>query len=178
MIGLTGVPTPAFNIDIDVSGVPLAYQSYFTAAAQRWQQVIVGDLPGLNVPGYGFVDDLHITASVTSIDGPGGILGQATPEYIRTSGGLPMPGLMNFDSYDMARMASNGTLLPTILHEMGHVLGIGSEWSYLGLASGSQYFGSHAVNAYQVLAGNGYLSSVPLETGGGSGTAGVHWSEL
>src|SRR5262249_23114472 len=39
------------------------------------------------------------------------------------------------------------------------------------------YFGSHAVNAYQVLAGNDYLSSVPLETGGGSGTAGVHWSE-
>src|SRR5262249_8686327 len=63
--GITGVPTPAFNIDIDVSRVPLAYQSYFTAAAQRWGQVIVGDLPGFNVPGYGFVDDLHITASVT-----------------------------------------------------------------------------------------------------------------
>src|SRR5262249_22085913 len=62
-------------------------------------------------------------------------------------------------------------------HEMGHVLGIGSRWSYFGLSGGSQYYGSHALNAYEVLAGNDYLSSVPLETGGGSRTAGVPWSE-
>ena len=47
--GLIGVPTPAFNIDVSYSG-DSAYQSIFMQAAQRWQQVITGDLPGFNVP--------------------------------------------------------------------------------------------------------------------------------
>ena len=80
--GRIGVPPSAFNIDVAYSGNQ-TYQSYFTAAAQRWQQVITGDLPGFNVPGYGFVDDLHITASVGRIDGRGGILGQTRVEYYR-----------------------------------------------------------------------------------------------
>jgi hypothetical protein len=174
--GLIGVPTSAFDIDVSYSGDP-AYQSYFTAAAQRWEQVIIGDLPGFDVPGYGFVDDLHITASVGGIDGPGGILGQANPEYYRVAGGQPITGFMTFDSADLAGMASNGTLLSVIEHEMGHVLGIGTMWSYDGLVSGSQYFGSHALLAYQLQSGNPSATSVPLETGGGPGTAGAHWSE-
>ena len=135
--GLIGVPTPAFDIDVAYSGDP-TYQSYFTAAAQRWQQVITGDLPGFNVPGYGFVDDLHITASVGSIDGRGGILGQTRVEYYRMAGGQPITAFMTFDSADLATMAANGTLFSVILHEMGHVLGLGQGiWSYDGLTSGS-----------------------------------------
>ena len=174
--GLIGVPASAFDIDVSYSGDP-AYQSYFTAAAQRWEQVITGDLPGFDVPGYGFVDDLHITASVSTIDGPGGILGQAGPEYYRVAGGQPITGLMTFDSADFANMASNGTLLSVIEHEMGHILGIGTMWGYDHLLSGSQYVGSHALLAYQLLSGNPSATSVPLETGGGPGTAGAHWSE-
>jgi hypothetical protein len=174
--GLIGIPTPAFNIDVSYSGDP-AYQSFFTAAAQRWEQVITGDLPGLVVPGYGFVDDLHITATVRAIDGVGGILGQASPEYYRTSGKIPITGVMTFDSADLANMASNGTLYSVILHEMGHVLGIGTMWDMFGLKSGSQYYGQNALDAYHLLTGTDSNPYVPLETTGGSGTAGVHWSE-
>jgi hypothetical protein len=159
-----------FNISVAYSGNS-AYQSYFVQAAQKWQQVITADLPDV-----GSIDDLLIAASVVSIDGVGGILGQAGPDAVRSgAGGLPYHGIMQFDSADIAAMAANGTLLSVITHEMGHVLGLGTLWSSFGLRSGSQYIGGGAVNAYHQLGGSG--STVPLETTGGSGTALVHWSE-
>ena len=169
--GVIGAAT--FDIAVNYTGDP-TYQSYFTAAAQRWQQVITGDLPDV-----GNIDDLQITANVKFIDGPGGILGQATPNLFRSAPSfLPYTGTMTFDSSDLANMASNGTLFYVILHEMGHVLGIGTLWSTLHLTagSGSQYIGQGALNAYHQL-GAGGAAFVPLETSGGSGTAGVHWSE-
>jgi hypothetical protein len=85
---------------------------------------------------------------------------------------------MNFDSADIVRMEAKGTLFEVILHEMGHVLGF-SGWffSMHGLASGNNYTGTIALNAYRDLTGNQSWSSVPLEDGGGSGTAGGHWEE-
>ena len=74
-------------------------------------------------------------------------------------------------------MFSNGTLLDVILHEMGHVLGIGTLWISKHLASGFNYTGANALAEYRILSGNPSATSVPLETTGGSGTAGAHWSE-
>jgi subtilase family serine protease len=168
-------PSLPFNISVAYLGSS-AYQSYFTQAAQRWQQVITTDLPDVASSLYGSIDDVLIHASVVSIDGAGGILGQAGPDQFRSgAGGLPYHGIMRFDSADLASMASNGTLLSVILHEMGHVLGLGTLWSSFGLRSGSSYIGGGAVNAYHQLGGQG--STVPLETTGGSGTALVHWSD-
>jgi subtilase family serine protease len=167
-------PSLPFNISVAYSGNS-AYQSYFTQAVGRWQQVITTDLPDVFSSLYGSIDDLLIHASVVSIDGVGGILGQAGPDQFRSgSAGLPYHGIMRFDAADMAAMAANGTLLSVIIHEMGHVLGLGTLWSSFGLRSGSQYIGGGAVNAYHQLGGSGFI---PLETTGGSGTALVHWSD-
>jgi subtilase family serine protease len=166
-------PLP-FNISVAYSGNS-AYQSYFTQAAQRWQQVITTDLPDVFSSLYGSIDDLLIHARVVPIDGVGRVLGEAGPDQFRPGAGLPYHGIMNFDSADIAAMASNGSLLSVIMHEMGHVLGLGTLWSSLGLRSGSSYVGGNAVNAYHQLGGSG--STIPLETGGGSGTALVHWSD-
>jgi 20S proteasome alpha/beta subunit len=173
--GIIGSTT--FDITVNYSGDP-TYQSYFTAAAQRWQQIITADLPDVDSATYGHIDDLLISASVTSIDGPGGILGQAGPDLFRSTGShLPYHGIMQFDSADLASLAANGELSYVILHEMGHVLGFGSSlWTADGLKIGSQYIGADAVNAYRQL-GSGPTNSVPLETTGGAGTAGSHWSE-
>ena len=38
---------------------------------------------------------------------------------------------MQFDVADMAKLISNGTLQSVVLHEMGHVLGIGTLWDTL-----------------------------------------------
>lgn len=155
------------------------YQSHFTAAAARWSEIITTDLPDVSTSTWGHIDDLLIQASVQWIDGRGGVLGQAAPTAFRTSsqGGLPYLGFMQFDSADLASMASAGTLRDVILHEMGHVLGLGGLWQARGLASGLNYIGAAGVAAYQSVTGNNSLTSVPIESTGGGGTRGVHWSE-
>jgi hypothetical protein len=85
---------------------------------------------------------------------------------------------MQFDSADLATMAANGTLYYVVLHEMGHVLGIGTLWNEFGLKSDFyNYVGQNALAEYRRISGNPSATSIPLETTGGSGTAGVHWSE-
>ena len=162
-----------FDISVNYTG-DQAYASYVQAAAQRWEEVIKADLPDVNSSQYGLIDDLRIEANVRFIDDVNGILGQAGPDLFRSGSSLPYHGVMTFDSADLATMANNGTLFSVILHEMGHVLGIGTLWTTLGLKNGFQYTGTNANNAYHQLGGTGY---VPLETTGGSGTAGSHWSE-
>ena len=171
--GIIGLP-PTFDITVHYTG-DSGYQSYFTAAAQRWSQVITADLPNVDDFQLGFIDDLLIDVDVHFIDGAGKTLGQSRADEFRSgSAGLPYHGTIELDSADLSTMASNGTLFSVILHEMGHVLGLGSLWSRFGLTVGSQYIGTNGVNAYHQLGGANF---VPLETGGGSGTALVHWSE-
>lgn len=131
-----------------------------------------------DVPDYNGVDDLEISASVVSIDGVSGALGQAGPTSLRPTTYLPYKGTMKFDSADMASMISDGTLTSVVTHEMGHVLGFGTLWDYLHLNTVfAQYTGANALAEYRTLSGNASASYVPLETGGGAGTADSHWSE-
>lgn len=162
-----------FNIALSYTG-DSAYLTYFQQARSLWENVITGDLPTANG-----IDDLQITASVSSIDGAGGVLGQASPSSLRASSRLPVAGSMQFDSADVAGMVSNGTFLRVVLHEMGHVLGIGSLWSSFGLNTTlGRYTGAHGIATYRSMSGgNSSATYVPLETTGGSGTQNVHWSE-
>ena len=167
-----------FDIVVQYTGDPL-YQSIFQTAADRWEQVIIADLPDVNSSQFGFVDDLRIDASVVAIDGVGNILGQAGPDEFRNASSLPYHGEMEFDSADVAAMYNNGTLYSVVLHEIGHILGLGTLWSWFGLINTNThtYTGAHALAEYRLLTGNSSASSVPLESGGGSGTRDAHWSE-
>lgn len=166
-------PATHFNITIDYSG-DAAYQTYFDQAKAIWENIITGDLTDV-----GAIDDLKITAQVSAIDGSGGILGSASPTYLRGSTNLPYEGQMQFDTADVASMVSNGTLLKVILHEMGHVLGLGTLWSTFGFnTTPGQYTGAHALAAYKAMSGGDLAATyVPLEDTGGAGTANVHWKE-
>eukprot|EP01026_Neomeris_dumetosa_P012015 TRINITY_DN142348_c0_g1_i1.p3 TRINITY_DN142348_c0_g1~~TRINITY_DN142348_c0_g1_i1.p3 ORF type:complete len:128 (+),score=12.79 TRINITY_DN142348_c0_g1_i1:28-411(+) len=108
-----------FNIEVLYTGIE-KYKQAFLDAAKRWELVITG-------PSY----TLFISASVTHIDGPGQILGQAGPDELAQINGkaLPIHGNMQFDSADVDMMVENGTFSSVILHEMGHVLGIGTLWN-------------------------------------------------
>ncbi len=82
---------------------------------------------------------------------------------------------------DLASMEANGTLRDVVLHEIGHVLGIGTLWQSLGLlvgagTSNSGFIGSRAVAEYNTLTG-GHFTSVPVENAGGRGTRDAHWRE-
>lgn len=169
----------------------------FTAAAGRWSGIIVGDLPSDRViaaPGDCFdnspamdevVDDVVIFATVDSIDGPGSILGGASPCWIRDAGSLTVVGGMVFDSADMVLLEGQGILEAVIVHEMGHVLGVGSLWEVVtpsllvGAGTTNPYFtGANGVFRFDISGGSTYPGTpVPVENTGGTGTADGHWRE-
>lgn len=171
-------PTGAFDIEIRFTG-NAQFQAAFEQAAARWEQVIVGDLSPVVSARLGLVDDLVIEASAIAIDGRGGILAQAGPREFRNSvTGLPFSGIMEFDTADLQQMASSGRLVGVIMHEMGHVLGLGTLWDQFGLKSDNfSYTGQNALAEYRRLSGNAAATFVPLENTGGAGTQGSHWRE-
>jgi len=174
----------AFRIDIVFPDKTLSstQQQAFRIAATRWSQIISADLPDVAINGR-TIDDLEITATAPFIDGPNGILGQAGPRAMRTSGTqLPYTGVMRFDSADLAMMESSGLLKNVILHEMGHVLGIGSLWEVRNLvdltdATNPLYVGTNGLREYRALTSSTTVTGVPVENTGGPGTAGSHWRD-
>ncbi|MCA9245531.1 MAG: choice-of-anchor L domain-containing protein [Planctomycetales bacterium] len=176
-------PVGDFQIDVNFTDNSLtpSQQAAFQNAANRWAQIITADIPDINVPGVGLVDDVLIDANAPSIDGPGGTLGQAGPTFLRPGSNLPARGIMQFDSADLAVLEASGQLVDVILHEMGHVLGIGTLWQTFGLITGAggpdpQYIGTGAVTEYNSIFGI-TSTSVPVENFGGPGTRDGHWRE-
>ena len=95
--------------------------------------------------------------------------------------------LMEFDVADLERLERRGTLEDVVLHEMGHVLGIGTIWSRLGLlrdpaseteAPDTHFTGPLAIEAFDEAGGTGYRGAkVPVENRGGPGSRNGHWRE-
>ncbi|WP_051935431.1 Ig-like domain-containing protein [Deinococcus sp. YIM 77859] len=187
-------PTPtadAFNITVIFpanSMLTAEQQAAFTAAASRWSRVIAAGLPDvanvrLSTGQTVTVDDVAIVASGVTIDGPGQVLGQAGPRQVRSGTSLPLWGEMQFDAADLASMEANGSLQGVILHEMGHVLGIGTLWDEFLNANASscvsatkvQYSGTNGLREYRNLGGQ--AAGVPVEDGYGTGTKCGHWKE-
>jgi hypothetical protein len=183
-----------YNICLDLkstSGQIESWMDSFSLARDRWEEVIVDDdgapiniAPSVGAPYIATelpdrVDDVYIAGSVVPVDGKGGILGMAGPTAIKidSNGNVhALAGVMKFDEADVQNMIKVGAWTNVILHEMGHVLGIGTLWKGNQLHSGSNdnYEGSEAKQAWKDMGCSGRL---PVETDGGSGTAGGHWDE-
>lgn len=173
-------PTGGFQITLTFSGLTASQITIFNQAAARWSQIITGDLPNATYQGQ-TVDDVLISASGVAIDGTGNVLGQAGPDAFRSGSFLPYHGTMEFDTADLASMQANGELFDVILHEMGHVLGIGTIWDTKGLLSGAGgsnplFTGAQATAAYNSIFGTS-AAGVPVENTGGGGTRDSHWRE-
>lgn len=162
-------------------------KSVFIASADYLASIIAEDVEDA-VDGAGNTyDDLVITADLDAIDGEGGVLGQAGPTGLRLGTGIPAVGEMTFDEADALAYYEGGQFDDIVLHEMMHVMGVGTIWDNLGLVAtdvndngtrkptddiiSSIYTGTAANDAY---AGEEFLL---IETDGGSGTAGGHWDE-
>ncbi|WP_459556606.1 beta strand repeat-containing protein [Lacunimicrobium album] len=182
------VPGPGgFTIDLAFTGTFTAAQTAaFQNAAARWAEIIIGDLPDVDIGGGTIIDDVLISAEVVDIDGPGGILGQAGPTAVRADGTfIPFQGQMQFDSADLAELEASGQLTDVILHEMGHVLGLGTIWDLKGLlqnpsngdgVTDTRFTGPNAAAQYNAIFGVAGTST-PVENSGGPGTADGHWRE-
>ncbi len=183
-----------------------AIATAFTNAVRRIEAAVVGelgDIPitntipsclagSLTTPINETVDDVLIFARVDSIDGPGGVLGSAGPCLIRNSDQLTAVGSMRFDNADLANLAAQGRLESVILHEMLHVIGIGTLWATKGLLrdpnlSTVRFDGALARDACINVNGgaNACAVAVPAEncldlpptTNCGGGTINSHWKE-
>jgi len=169
-------------------GLTPSQQDIFHGAAKRWETVITGQdlgrvsftVDGQRISTTGVV----IKASGTAIDGRGGVLGQAGPTMTRSSNGLPCMGDMEFDIDDMAFMEREGLLSNVILHEMGHVLGVGTLWDrfIINYRTDPQYIGQNALAQYNIIRqarGLAPATSVPVENAGRprDGSYGGHWRE-
>lgn len=181
--GTPVAPSSPFAIEVRfVGGLTPSQQSIFEQAAQRWSEAIVGDVPPFQVDGE-VIDDLLILAEGKIIDGVNNILGQAGPTHVRPDSRIPIKGIMSFDSADLQGLEDSGELLDVIIHEMGHVLGIGTIWSELNLIEGSGtnnpvFVGPASMIEYGSLVGFNIPTKVPVANTGGPGTREGHWREL
>jgi hypothetical protein len=89
---------------------------------------------------------------------------------------------MEFDSADLATLEASGQLYDVVLHEMGHLLGIGTIWQALGLLRGAgttnpRFLGARATAEYNAIFGTSG-TSVPVEgRPSGLGSRDSHWRE-
>jgi hypothetical protein len=192
----SGVAAP-FLIDVRfLTTVTPDVRDAFVAAARRWMGIITAHLqpvlvalpagacgvphPAINET----VTDVVIYADVAPIDGVGNILGSSGPCATRSGSDLPATGTMQFDSADLQFLVTTNQLIPTITHEMAHVLGFGTIWADRGVISGAGssdpiFTGTQALAMWPAFgAALNYMGRpIPVENTGGSGTRDSHWRE-
>lgn len=189
------VPASSFNIEFRyLTPVSERQRAAFDRAAARWRQVIVGELSNITASRDSFcglensalnevVDDLLIFVMIDSIDGPGDILGSAGPCTIRSSNGIPVLGAMRFDRDDVAGLENSNRFGDVVLHEIGHILGLGTLWTNRSLIAGPggddpYYLGESARAGFITAGGSLYTGlHIPLENTGERGTRDSHWRE-
>ena len=170
----------AFNITLEYgAGVTQAVRDAMQAAADRWETVITGDLTSVK-DGTTVIDDIlvHVQAGLLggTTDGAGGTLANATPTAYRSATDknkyLPYKADVGVDMAD----ATSSQLVTIMTHELGHALGFTSVAGMLGFTAGGKYTGPNAVAEYRSTF-DPKATYVPLEAGGGAGTAYAHWDE-
>jgi hypothetical protein len=195
---VSATSTAAGTFNIVLQPIDPRWAAEFRAAAFQWRRRITGDITDINnltIPAgtcspfqqaiSGTVDDLIIAATIRTLDGPGGLLGSAGPCYIRTATSLPLVGTMEFDLADIVAIEEAGSLDDLIMHEMGHVLGIGTIWTNRSLlvdagTVSSSYVGAGGKAGWAEIGGVAAfgVTNVPVENSGGPGTRDAHWREV
>ena len=178
-----------FDIVLSYSNAPSAAElAAFESAEATWESIIVGLKDGITD------QSLEINVNLAPIDEEGGVLGSAGPTSVKWRTADPNylysdSGSMTFDTADIPSMAASGILEMVILHEMAHVIGFGTLWSSSGVVEHlylqelcvdgtGEYTGANGLSAFQQeFVGQGAATYVPVELGGGSGTADGHWNE-
>jgi hypothetical protein len=140
---------------------------------------VTGDLPDV-----GDVDDIHIVAQMADL---GSFLGYGGSSALRTDSYLPSSGYFFLDNDGAASALNNGNLDDLVFHEVLHCMGFGLTWDYLGLVTDYggdlRFSGENATEAYASTYKKKFnlddLSDlgVPVETDGGTATAGKHWDD-
>lgn len=189
-------PTPLFledfQIDLDLSGVPLRDRSYFRQARDTWTDIVTQGLPDFDSSGVppnllpespcslpSVIDDLYICIQIKEFDRKDdNVIASAAPRFARTKDeaagnpGLPVTGFMSINEEKVNELIGDGIYQQVIEHELSHVLGFGTLWGREGLTEAvgddtCYYRGTNAVSEYRALS---RCDDLPLEGCG-------HWSD-
>lgn len=175
----------------------------FTRAVDRIRATIIGGVTPVNMPG-GFnnvqqcdpnlpstaipfqsIPGVIIYAAVVPIDGAGSVLGSAGPCLSRDFDMYKTAlGTMRFDSADIAALVADGRIDAVILHEMLHVMGIGTSWALNNLllnptTADTRFLGAQARAACANVNGGTTTcaTNVPVHSTDGAGSRDSHWRE-
>lgn len=156
-------------------------KNIFSLAAQRWGQILYGNLPQAEVNGE-LIDGLVVTAAGIPLDGQGTILARATPQYLRVGTLIPATGRMEFDIADLADMEEQGTLFDVVFHEIAHILGFGTLWEDMGLINNNDknnpvFIGENAMQEFANMLNVNSPIPVPIENLGRPGVHENHWRD-
>ena len=173
---------PAGNFAITfnfTSDVPESVITASARAAERWSEIIIGDLPSVTSATYGFVDDLLINIQIGLLDdiADGDTLANARPIAFRTdSGGLPYVAEVGISADEV----DNANLDDVLLHEFAHCMGFPNSNAWrnyvVNTTAPTEFTGPNAVKYYNSVFGTA-ASGVPIEQDFGEGTAYAHWTE-
>lgn len=208
-----GKPVETFDLElVFLDGGTASQDQVMRDAAKRWESVIgrgANDItyqegapagscgPGSPAISPGdVIDDVRIYITIDSIDGAGGILGQAAPcderiirfEASDTIYQEIVRGFIQLDEDDVNRLEAQGALLNTVTHEYAHVLGFGILWDSRGLLldpsvagnsnADTHFIGPYTLPAFDASGGRSYRGAkVPVESGGRRGSSDSHWRE-
>lgn len=212
--GSVGGDGDAFEITFDFVGLTPSQEAVFETAAAIWDLVITGyqvdsTLGGPVVFGGTGATGPVITAGALSampFGDPGGVLaagGVSTlvafdlADPAATDFVLSESGVVFVDTADIGALESSGALLDVALHEIGHVLGIGTLWDTSGVtfvdgsgsvidingqvvsvAGSGTFTGEAGLAAFNAeFDPEGDATVVPIELEGGPGTADAHFDE-
>ncbi len=189
------VTEPGFNIELYFTDrVSASARVIIEAAAGHWESILAGteaddrtyDRP-LTCHGVTFtpdptktIDDLLILVDSRPNDGQRGTAAFAGPCWVRGSTNFTIYGAMVFDSDDIDTLPEATGLYDVALHEIAHVLGLGTLWYVTNPSSGigagvdadTHFPGAEAVSAFNSAGGSGYSDGkVPVENGGDNS----HW---
>ena len=202
---------PEYSAGFNLETIPIGADSgrleeMLAVAVGRWREILRDtELPTMRVSAedelecfdwipdvrVSEVNDLLVYVRIVDLDGPGSILARAGPCRLRAGSYLPYVGSIEVDSADVAEMEEGGTLTGTLLHELGHVLGFGTIWGYLGLLrdpslprnwdADTHFSGALARQAFDDAGGTRYEggAKVPVEVATlfSTASADTHWRE-
>ncbi len=169
-----------------------AVQQAINHAVAKWQSAIVdslGSVP-LSIPAASCdtaqpainetVRNLLVLVKIVSLKTT--TLGESGPCVLTQPGNLPVLGVMELNSGALSLLEQNDLLNDVVEHEFAHLLGFGTIWDLDSLVrdttSQDPWFSGPLAQAAFRSAMPSYTDKVvPVEAGGGSGTALAHWRE-
>ena len=174
------VNSSVYRIKLNMNGNYSQYDfNIIENAANTWSNIITSQI----LP----ESDYDLTININFQQMASNVLGSAGPTYYTIKNGnyIPIEGEMTFNTLNWnmqkndIKVNGNNEAFYTVLHEMGHVLGIGTMWNLNNLVSSDMlwYNGTNALREYKNYNNNQTLIAIPIEDNGGGGTAYGHPEE-